>query len=59
MCSSLDYAVVIVGAVFIFASVSWIVSAHKWFKGPLPNIDGVGSSRDSQASQVNKEADSI
>jgi hypothetical protein len=26
-------------AVFIFASVSWIVSAHKWFIGPVKTID--------------------
>jgi len=35
----MNYAVVIVMAVFIFASVSWIVSAHKWFIGPVKTID--------------------
>lgn len=34
----LDYAVVIVSGVFIFAGVSWMVSARKWFTGPLSNI---------------------
>ena len=36
-----DYAVVIVMAVFIFASISWIFSAHKWFTGPVHTIDEV------------------
>lgn len=35
----IDYAVVLVGSVFIFASVWWIISAHKWFKGPISNVD--------------------
>ena len=35
----LDYAVVIVMAVFIFASISWLVSARKWFTGPITNVD--------------------
>jgi hypothetical protein len=34
-----DYAVVIIMAVFIFASVSWVFSAHKWFKGPVKTVD--------------------
>jgi hypothetical protein len=25
--------------VFIFASISWVVSAHKWFKGPIKTIN--------------------
>lgn len=35
----MNYAVVIIMAVFIFAAVSWVFSAHKWFKGPVRNID--------------------
>lgn len=35
----IDYAVVLVGAVFVFASVSWIVSARKWFKGPIITVE--------------------
>jgi len=35
----MNYAVVIVMAVFIFASISWVVSARKWFHGPIKNID--------------------
>ena len=30
-----DYAVVLIGAVFVFATASWLISAHKWFKGPV------------------------
>jgi len=36
---NMNYAVVIIMAVFIFASVSWIASAHKWFIGPVKTID--------------------
>jgi len=35
----MNYAVVIIMSVFIFASISWVVSAHKWFHGPIKNID--------------------
>lgn len=34
----IDYAIVIIGAVFLFATVSWIVSASKWFHGPIRNV---------------------
>jgi len=37
--ADMNYAVVIIGAVFIFAAASWIVSAHKWFHGPVRNVD--------------------
>lgn len=33
-----DYAVVIIMGVFIYAALSWVVSARKWFKGPVPNL---------------------
>lgn len=29
----------IIMGVFIFASASWVLSAHKWFHGPVRNID--------------------
>jgi len=35
----MNYAVVIIMAVFIFASLSWIFSARKWFKGPVKTVD--------------------
>jgi len=37
---NMNYSVVLIMAVFIFASLSWVVSARHWFTGPLPNIDG-------------------
>ena len=33
-----DYAVVIIMAVFIYASLSWVISARKWFTGPVRNL---------------------
>lgn len=33
-----DYAVVIIMSVFIYASLSWVFSARKWFKGPASNL---------------------
>jgi len=33
-----DYSVVIIMTVFIYASLSWIFSARKWFTGPIRNI---------------------
>ncbi|EPQ52993.1 amino acid transporter [Gloeophyllum trabeum ATCC 11539] len=35
----MNYAVVLVMAVFIFAGISWIVSARRWFTGPISNVD--------------------
>jgi len=35
----MNYSVVIIMGVFIFASLSWIFSARKWFRGPVRNID--------------------
>ncbi|KAF8920180.1 amino acid/polyamine transporter I [Mucidula mucida] len=34
----MNYAIVIISAVFIFATVSWVTSAHKWFYGPVKNV---------------------
>ncbi|KAJ3557265.1 hypothetical protein NP233_g11789 [Leucocoprinus birnbaumii] len=34
----MNYAVVIVVGVFVLSAISWILSARKWFKGPVPNI---------------------
>jgi hypothetical protein len=34
-----DYSVVIILGVFIFASASWVLSARKWFIGPVRTID--------------------
>jgi len=40
---SMNFAVVIVMAVFIFASISWVVSARHWFIGPISNVEGTVS----------------
>ncbi|KAI0351389.1 amino acid transporter [Trametes cingulata] len=37
--ADMNYAPAIVLAVFVFGGGSWVVSARKWFVGPLPNID--------------------
>ncbi|KZT30060.1 amino acid transporter [Neolentinus lepideus HHB14362 ss-1] len=37
--NDMNYAVVLVMAVFIFAGISWIVSARHWFTGPISNVD--------------------
>ncbi|TCD68631.1 hypothetical protein EIP91_010286 [Steccherinum ochraceum] len=38
-----DTMMVIVMAVFLFASLSWVLSAHKWFHGPIRTVEGDGS----------------
>ncbi|KDQ51768.1 hypothetical protein JAAARDRAFT_62297 [Jaapia argillacea MUCL 33604] len=35
---SMNYAVVLVMAVFVFAAGSWILSARHWFSGPISNV---------------------
>jgi len=35
---NMNYAVVIIMSVFIYASLSWVISARKWFKGPIRNL---------------------
>lgn len=35
---NMNYAVVIIMGVFIYAALSWAVSARKWFKGPVSNL---------------------
>ncbi|EIW52380.1 amino acid transporter [Trametes versicolor FP-101664 SS1] len=42
--AEMNYASVIVLAVFVFAGGSWVLSARKWFVGPLPNVDVPGYS---------------
>ncbi|KAG9224254.1 hypothetical protein CCMSSC00406_0004753 [Pleurotus cornucopiae] len=37
--ADMNYAIVIIMAVFIFSSFWWIVSARKWFHGPIKNVD--------------------
>ena len=33
-----DYTIVVIMTVFLFASLSWTLSARKWFKGPVRTI---------------------
>ncbi|KAI0629994.1 amino acid transporter [Trametes polyzona] len=40
--AEMNNALAIVLAVFVFAGGWWVVSARKWFVGPLPNIDNHG-----------------
>jgi len=35
---NMNYSVVIIMTVFIYASLSWIFSARKWFTGPIRNV---------------------
>ncbi|KAL1694173.1 amino acid/polyamine transporter I [Schizophyllum commune] len=35
----MNYAVVLIMAVFIFASLSWVLSARKWFRGPVRTVE--------------------
>ncbi|KAK7026506.1 hypothetical protein VNI00_015586 [Paramarasmius palmivorus] len=36
----MNYAIVIIGGVIIFASASWVLSARKWFHGPVKTVEG-------------------
>ncbi|KAI0053723.1 amino acid transporter [Auriscalpium vulgare] len=40
----MNYAVVLIMTVFLWASLSWIISARKWFKGPITNLESEQSS---------------
>lgn len=40
---NMNYAVVIIMAVFVFAAAWWVISARTWFVGPLPNVEDEGS----------------
>ena len=52
-CVLADYAVVIIMAVFVFASASWVISARKWFKGPVTTVeDSETSTYDEKQRQI-------
>ena len=40
---TLNYAVVAVGIVVLYSVTFWLVSARKWFKGPVKQIEGGAS----------------
>ncbi|KAJ3876596.1 amino acid/polyamine transporter I [Lentinula edodes] len=52
--SDMNYAIVIMGAVFVFATAWWMFSAKKWFHGPIKNVDGlsVGEKDDTPGESV-------
>jgi len=56
--SDMNFTFVIVMAVFIFSALSWVVSARRWFTGPVPNID-TGGSETKTGSLDEKEVDVI
>ncbi|ESK86661.1 apc amino acid permease [Moniliophthora roreri MCA 2997] len=35
----MNYAIVIIGGVVVFASASWMLSARKWFHGPVKTVE--------------------
>ncbi len=54
-----DYAVVLIVGVLVFASLSWIFSARKWFKGPVRTIDDaqVGSAGEVEEKETKTRVD--
>ncbi|KAG6335995.1 hypothetical protein ID866_3090 [Astraeus odoratus] len=46
----MNYAVAIIMGVFTFASLSWVLSAHKWFNGPIKTINDPTQSENSKES---------
>lgn len=42
---SLNYAIVAVGIVVLYSVTFWLVSARKWFKGPVKQIEGKAKSQ--------------
>ena len=42
---SLNYAIVAVGIVVLYSVTFWLVSARKWFKGPIKQIEGKAKSQ--------------
>jgi len=55
--NDMNYAVVIIMGVFIFASLSWVLSARKWFTGPVPNIDSATPSIAEKQQEAENKAD--
>ncbi|KAH7918273.1 amino acid transporter [Leucogyrophana mollusca] len=39
----MNYAVVVIVGMFVFASLYWVVSARRWFHGPISNLTAVDS----------------
>ncbi|KAJ8581997.1 amino acid transporter [Rhizopogon salebrosus TDB-379] len=56
---TMNYSIVIVMAVFIFSTGSWIFSARHWFTGPIPNIDAQSDSSSYSEKPENAEQNSL
>ena len=54
-CFAKDYAVVIIMGVFIYAGLHWVISARRWFKGPVKTVDGFSSLSDSMGVTEEKQ----
>ncbi|KIJ33202.1 hypothetical protein M422DRAFT_183525, partial [Sphaerobolus stellatus SS14] len=55
----MNYAVVIIGGIFVFAGGWWIISAHKWFKGPVRTVEGpISMGSESDGDEREKRSDS-
>lgn len=37
--TNMNYACVMLGGTMLLSAIAWIVSARKWFKGPVRNVD--------------------
>ncbi|KAI0268159.1 amino acid transporter [Gloeopeniophorella convolvens] len=48
----MNYAVVIIMAVFVYASLSWMFSARKWFTGPISNLSTTPSLEEKDNSTI-------
>ncbi|KAF9075393.1 amino acid transporter [Rhodocollybia butyracea] len=53
--SDMNYAIVIMGGVFLFAAAWWMLSAKKWFHGPIKNVEGDNQS-DAQSDEVEEKS---
>ncbi|KAF9262529.1 amino acid transporter [Marasmius fiardii PR-910] len=47
LAEEMNYAIVIIGGVIIFASASWALSARKWFHGPVKTVEKLTSETES------------
>ncbi|KAI0757947.1 amino acid permease-domain-containing protein [Fomes fomentarius] len=56
---TMNHAVVLIVGVLVFASLSWIFSTRRWFKGPVRTIDDaqVGSSEEGDEKEMETHVD--
>jgi amino acid transporter len=53
--NNMNYAIVIIGAVFSFASLSWVLSAKRWFHGPIKTVEGSDTGSDTEVKRISPE----